>query len=96
MLKNVLMVTAMLWLGVTGISAQDNKIPGGEGNKPEQLGEVTVVASRTVKSADGYVTTLRGSDIVKGKPVMEALKYLPLVSVEQDVLKINGLAVSEI
>lgn len=95
MLRKLLTVPAVLWLGIATVSGQESKTSGSD--KSEQLGEVTVVASKTVKSADGYVTTLRGTDIVKGKPIVDALKYLPLVNVDvDDNITINGLGVSEI
>lgn len=62
----------------------------------EQLSEVTVIASRTIQKADGYVVNLRGSDITKGKPAIDALQLLPSISYESKSLKINGLGVSEI
>ncbi len=34
----------------------------------KQLQEVTVVASRTTNNAEGYTTSLRGTNIAKGKP----------------------------
>lgn len=61
-----------------------------------QLNEVTVVASRTTKNAEGYTTHLRGIDITKGKPAVDVLGFLPNVSRENGNFKINGLAVSEI
>lgn len=61
-----------------------------------QLQEVTVVASRTTNSADGYITNLKGTDIAKGKPAVDILGFLPNISREQGTFKINGLAVSEI
>lgn len=64
--------------------------------KTIDLKEVQVVASRTVKHPDGYVTSLRGTKIVKGKAATDVLGYLPNVSLEQKELKINGLKVSEI
>lgn len=47
-------ILSILFLSVvSGAKAQEQS---------EQLGEVTVVASRTVKTAEGYVTNLRGAD----------------------------------
>lgn len=81
-------ILSILFLSVvSGAKAQEQS---------EQLGEVTVVASRTVKTAEGYVTNLRGADFLKGKPAMDALAYLPSVSLESKALKINGFDVSEI
>lgn len=64
--------------------------------KEQQLNEVTVIASRTTNSAEGYSTNLRGAEIVKGKPVTDVLPFLPNISREQGNFKINGLPVSEI
>lgn len=76
-------------LGVTiGISAI--------AQNERQLQEVTVIASRTTNNAEGYTTSLRGSDIAKGKPVADVLSFLPNISREDGNFKINGLAVSEI
>ncbi len=61
-----------------------------------QLDEVTVIASRTVSTAGGYTTSLRGTDIVKGKPAYDILGFLPNISRENGKFKINGLQASEI
>lgn len=61
-----------------------------------QLNEVKIVASRTVNDAEGYTTSLRGTDIVKGKSAAELLGFLPNISHENGNFKINGLDVSEI
>ncbi|WP_302028316.1 hypothetical protein, partial [Bacteroides caecimuris] len=61
-----------------------------------QLNEVTVVASRTTNNAEGYTTSLRGTNIAKGKPTTDVLGFLPNISRENGNFKINGLAVSEI
>lgn len=66
------------------------------GQTERQLDEVTVVASRTTNNAEGYTTNLRGMDIVKGKPAVDVLGFLPNISFEQGAFKINGLAASEI
>ena len=63
---------------------------------PQNLKEVTVVASRTTNTAEGYITNLRGSDIAKGKPVVDVLGFLPNISKENNTIKINGLPVSKI
>ncbi|MDE6668836.1 MAG: outer membrane beta-barrel protein [Muribaculaceae bacterium] len=64
--------------------------------KESQLQEVTIVASRTLNDAEGYTTTLRGTDITKGKPAADVLSFLPNISCENGIFKINGFAVSEI
>lgn len=61
-----------------------------------RLNEVRIIASRTTKNAEGYITHLRGSDLTKGKPTMELLSLLPNISREGNDFKINGLAVSEV
>ncbi len=66
--------------------AQDKVVP---------LDEVTVVASRTIHSADGYTTNLKGTNIVKGKMASEVLSFLPNISHEAGTYKINGLPISE-
>ena len=68
----------------------------GIAQKEHKLEEVTVVASRTINSADGYITNLKGSEIVKGKPAIDVLSFLPNISRENGSFKINGLTVSEI
>lgn len=60
------------------------------------LKEVSVVASRTRHDAEGYTVNLRSSEIVKGKQTSDMLGFLPGVSVENGVYKINGLTVSRI
>lgn len=60
------------------------------------LNEVKIIASRTTKNAEGYITHLRGSDLTKGKPTTELLSLLPNISREDNNFKINGLAVSEV
>lgn len=50
------------------------------GQTERQLDEVTVVASRTTNNAEGYTTNLRGMDIVKGKPAVDVLGFLPNIS----------------
>lgn len=79
----LIFVAALTWLAV---SAQ----------KERQLQEVSVIASRTTNNAEGYTTNLRGTDIVKGKPAVDVLPFLPNISRENGNFKINGLAVSEI
>lgn len=64
--------------------------------KEQQLQEITVIASRTTNNADGYTTSLRNTDIAKGKPAVDVLPFLPNISRENGNFKINGLAVSEI
>ena len=79
----LILATALIWLSAYA-------------QKEHQLQEVTVVASRTTNNAEGYTTNLRGMDIVKGKPAVDVLGFLPNISREQGTFKINGLAVSEI
>ena len=62
----------------------------------KQLDEVVILASRTVNNSDGYVTNLKGMNIVKGKPAVTVLSFLPNISHEDGKFKINGLAASEI
>lgn len=64
--------------------------------KEHHLQNVTVVASRTTNNMEGYTTTLRGTDVAKGKPAADVLPFLPNISRESGKFKINGLAVSEI
>ncbi|MDE5800059.1 MAG: hypothetical protein K2H74_03425, partial [Paramuribaculum sp.] len=64
--------------------------------KEHQLHEVTVVASRTTNNAEGYTTNLRGTDIAKGKPAGDVLAFLPNISRENGLFKINGLEASEV
>ena len=45
---------------------------------------------------DGYITNLKGMNIVKGKPAASILSFLPNISFEEGKFKINGLSVSEI
>lgn len=79
----IILAAALIWLSA---SAQ----------KEHHLQDVTVVASRTTNTPEGYTTTLRGTDIVKGKPAADVLPFLPNISRESGNFKINGLAVSEI
>lgn len=79
----IILAAALMWLSA---SAQ----------KEHHLQDVTVVASRTTNTPEGYTTTLRGTDIVKGKPAADVLPFLPNISRESGNFKINGLAVSEI
>lgn len=62
----------------------------------EYLKEVTVIARRTRHQADGYTVNLRSSDIVRDKSTSEALVFLPGVSRQASVYRINGVDVSEI
>lgn len=66
--------------------------------KPDILSikEATVIASRTSHHADGYTVSLRSSDIVRDKSTSEALVFLPGVSRQASVYRINGMDVSEI
>lgn len=79
----LIFVAALIWLPA---SAQ----------KERQLQEVSVIASRTTNNAEGYTTNLRGTDIVKGKPAVDVLPFLPNILRENGNFRINGLAVSEI
>ena len=62
--------------------------------KDKKLQEVTVVASRTINNAEGYTVNLQGTAIAKGKPTAALLGFLPNISREQGIFKINGLAAS--
>ena len=62
----------------------------------KQLNEVVILASRTINKSDGYVTNLKGMNIIKGKPAVAVLSFLPNISHEDGMFKINGLAASEI
>lgn len=55
-----------------------------------------VVTSRIRHDATGYTISFRSFDIVKGKMMAEALPFLPNLSKEDGVFKINGLPVSEV
>lgn len=79
----IILAAALIWLSA---SAQ----------KEHHLQNVTVVASRTTNTPEGYTTTLRGTDVAKGKPAADVLPFLPNISRESGNFKINGLAVSEI
>lgn len=79
----IILAAALIWLSA---SAQ----------KEHHLKNVTVVASRTTNNMEGYTTTLRGTDVAKGKPAADVLPFLPNISRESGNFKINGLAVSEI
>ena len=48
-----------------------------QAQKEEQLPEVTVIASCTINTTEGYTTNLRGTDVAKGKPVADVLSFLP-------------------
>lgn len=61
-----------------------------------ELGEVTISASRISRNARGYSLNLTNEGIVKGKQTSEALMFLPGVTKENGGFKINGLPVSEI
>lgn len=61
-----------------------------------ELRDVVVSASSIVNTATGYRVTLAGQDIVTAKSATEVLKFLPNLSVEQGIIKINGLTASEI
>ena len=58
--------------------------------------EVNVIASRIQRDAKGYTINLKSSDIVKGKQSDEALAFLPGVTKEDAIYKVNGLPVSNI
>lgn len=88
MLKTLPVALIMLSIGTISVTGQNNK--------SEQLGEVTVIASRTIQKANGYVVNLKGTDITKNKPAIDALQLLPAITYESKALKINGLTVSEI
>lgn len=79
----IILAAALIWLSA---SAQ----------KEHHLQDVTVVASRTTNTPEGYTTTIRGTDVAKGKPAADVLPFLPNISRESGNFKINGLAVSEI
>lgn len=64
--------------------------------KAQELDEATVVASRIVRNADGYVISLRGSDITRGHLTSDVLGWLPDVIEDNGSYKINNLTVSEI
>ena len=68
----------------------------GLAQETKHLDEVVVMASRTVNKPDGYITNLKGMNIVKGKPAASILSFLPNISFEEGKFKINGLSVSEI
>lgn len=68
----------------------------GLAQETKHLDEVVVIASRTVNKPDGYITNLKGMNIVKGKPAASILSFLPNISREEGKFKINGLSVSEI
>ncbi len=62
----------------------------------QSFAEAQIVASRIRRDASGYTAYLRSSDLTKGKQSSEALVFLPGVSKEEGVYKINGLPVSGI
>lgn len=62
----------------------------------QSFAEAQIVASRIRREASGYTAYLRSSDLTKGKQSSEALVFLPGVSKEEGVYKINGLPVSGI
>lgn len=68
----------------------------GLAQETKHIDEVVVIASRTVNKPDGYITNLKGMNIVKGKPAASILSFLPNISFEEGKFKINGLSVSEI
>lgn len=57
---------------------------------------VKITASRIKQDVHGYTINLRSSELVKGKQTSDVLTFLPGVSKEDGVYKINGLAVSDI
>jgi len=61
-----------------------------------QLDELTVMGKRIMQRPDGYTVNLQASDIVKGKQTTEMLAFLPGVTYEDGVFKINGITVNEI
>ncbi len=68
----------------------------GFAQKPYQLEEISIIASRIINNSDGYTINLKGSEIVNGKTVPEVLYFLPNISREDGKFKINGLDVSGI
>lgn len=55
-----------------------------------------IVASRVKPDANGYTVYLKGSDIIKGKVTSDALMFLPGITKEEGIYKVNGLQVSDI
>lgn len=62
----------------------------------KQLNELEVIASNIINDSEGYTINLSGKDIVKGKSAEELLPFLPSISKEDEILKINGQPVGEI
>ena len=48
----------------------------GLAQETKHLDEVVVIASRTVNKPDGYITNLKGMNIVKGKPAALSLIHI--------------------
>ncbi len=86
-MKKIILITLALLPFITMAQSEKHE---------KQLAEVTVIASRTTNTAEGYITSLRGTNIAKGKPITDVLGFLPNISRENGNFKINGLAVSEI
>lgn len=60
------------------------------------LDELTVTGSYVVGNATGYHINVGKKGIVKGKNANELLNFLPNLTEEEGVLKINGLAAHEV
>lgn len=61
-----------------------------------ELDELTVTGSYVVGNATGYHINVGKKGIVKGKNANELLNFLPNLTEEEGVLKINGLAAHEV
>ena len=61
-----------------------------------QLDDVTVTASPIVHTSVGYRMRVAGSPLAKGKDTTRMLEFLPNISQEDGLIKINGLTATEI
>ncbi len=93
MKKHLLALIIIAFGAVFGASAQTE---AADSTEAVELRDVVVSASSIVNTATGYRVTLAGQDIVTAKSTTEVLKFLPNLSVEQGIIKINGLTASEI
>lgn len=64
--------------------------------KVYELSNVIISGDRINRTPTGYLANLKGADFAQGQQISEALNFLPGVSVQNGVYKINGMNVSEI
>lgn len=95
-MKRILFSYILLVLASIVVRMYAQQFNGTQSNDSIKLDELVVTENNIKATPTGYTVNLSNNVLTRGKSTVEVLDYLPNLSLEDGIVKINGLAASEI